>query len=124
MFLCMLLMTSNVFACEFNLKKLNVCVNWKFDESPVAGKNLKAQFYFTNIQNPSLKIVPEGNLKIDLWMPDMNHGSRPMIITQNESMTFVAEKIYFMMKGTWLVRMKLLGPADEVIDSDEMEIKI
>ncbi len=110
--------------CEMTLKKLNLCLSWKFLEAPVSGKYVKAAFRFSPVQNPSENIVPEGTLKIDLWMPMMGHGSRPLVITSDENHSYTADKIYFMMSGAWLVRVKLLGPSDAVIDEAQMEVEI
>lgn len=44
---------------------------------------------------------------VDLWMPDMGHGSSPVKITKIEQGEYLVNKIYFIMSGKWEVRFKL-----------------
>ncbi len=43
---------------------------------------------------------------IDLWMPDMGHGSSPLEIAQIDVNKYSIKKAYFVMPGAWLVRVK------------------
>jgi hypothetical protein len=44
--------------------------------------------------------------QIDLWMPDMGHGSSPLSVKQFGVNKYNVTKAYFVMSGLWLVRLK------------------
>lgn len=45
------------------------------------------------------------NLKVKLWMPDMNHGSLPVKIAPEDDHHFLVTEVRFSMPGLWQVRL-------------------
>lgn len=45
------------------------------------------------------------NFKLDLWMPSMGHGSSPVTITQVGVNKYQISEAYFIMNGSWEVRV-------------------
>jgi hypothetical protein len=46
------------------------------------------------------------DIKIDLWMPDMGHGTSPVTVKQFAVNKYNVTKAFFVMSGLWLVRLK------------------
>lgn len=63
----------------------------------------EAQFV-AHIQAPQNQQVSD--VKIELWMPDMGHGSRPVAVRQFGVNKYHVTKAYFMMAGLWEVRVR------------------
>jgi hypothetical protein len=61
--------------------------------------NSESQFHMTFLQPVSF------NLKVDLFMPDMGHGSSPVEITAEDSQNFMVKRVFFIMHGLWEVRL-------------------
>ena len=45
------------------------------------------------------------NMKVSLWMPSMGHGSSPVKLTQIDVNKYQVSEAFFMMPGTWVVRL-------------------
>jgi len=45
------------------------------------------------------------NLQVILWMPDMGHGSSPVVVHEIRKNFFEVTEAWFIMPGTWLVKM-------------------
>ena len=62
--------------------------------------NVESSFQIAFVEKPDF------NLKIDLFMPDMGHGSSPVQIEALDETHFLVKRVYFIMHGDWLVRIK------------------
>jgi YtkA-like len=73
----------------------------------------EAQFV-THLEIPNNVQVTD--LTVKLWMPDMGHGSWPVTITQFGVNKYKITQAYFIMPGSWEVRVafKLEGVAHEL----------
>lgn len=49
--------------------------------------------------------MPVSNVKVKLWMPDMGHGTSPVKVEAREKNHFLVSNAYFVMAGTWLVKI-------------------
>lgn len=49
----------------------------------------------------------EGLIKVQLWMPDMGHGSSPVRVEKLDIGTYRASQVFFSMRGKWEVRFQL-----------------
>jgi hypothetical protein len=73
---------------------------------------------FHSPDDPTQLIDPPGDWNVILWMPSMNHGSRPVTITRKSAGEYWISNVYFIMRGPWQIRIQLKdGDAvtDEVI---------
>ena len=54
---------------------------------------------------------PAGTVAVELWMPDMNHGSSPVLIERLGPGTYRASQVFFSMRGAWEIRVQeKVGP--------------
>lgn len=54
--------------------------------------------------------------KVDLWMPDMNHGSSPITLEKIDIGTWRASFVWFSMPGRWQIRFFGEGGNDAVLE--------
>lgn len=75
-------------------------------QPPTRGKNA---FQLT-VKDGSGNAVSGEQLAIQLWMPDMGHGSSvtPAVVDQGNGV-FEVDDCYFAMAGTWQLRMTFTG---------------
>lgn len=62
---------------------------------------------------------------VSLWMPSMNHGSRPTEVAAIDSKNFLVSKVFFSMPGDWVVRIWLVEKdvvPDHTSDSNQMGV--
>lgn len=48
----------------------------------------------------------KGEVRVSLWMPSMNHGSTPTVVTQVGVGTYLVDEVYFIMPGDWEIRVQ------------------
>lgn len=53
-----------------------------------------------------LQDVP-GDVAVELFMPDMGHGSSPVTVQRQDVGTFLATRVYFTMGGDWIVKVEV-----------------
>lgn len=54
---------------------------------------------------------PAGSVAVELWMPDMNHGSSPVLVERLGPGTYRASQVFFSMRGAWDIRVQeKVGP--------------
>ena len=62
--------------------------------------NTESEFQITFNEKPAF------NLQIDLFMPEMGHGSAPVQVQALDDTHFTVKKVYFIMHGLWHIRIK------------------
>lgn len=62
--------------------------------------NEESQFQMTFLEKPTF--TPQ----VELFMPEMGHGSAPVQIFAIDETHFVVRKVYFIMHGLWQLRIK------------------
>lgn len=79
-----------------------VCVNYQTETSFTTGQEGRFQLFLTSTDQKEVSLV-----KADLWMQmgQHGHGSSPLKITQLAPGQFDVTKAYFVMKGTWQIRV-------------------
>lgn len=98
--------------CSMRLEKMNLCMqtSWlHFPEGTKDAGRLLLKIYRPNLAD--LSPVPmdvQKEVKVFLWMPSMNHGSAPVRLVQKDIGTYEVDKIYFIMKGDWEIRIQFL----------------
>ena len=84
-------------------KPINVCslldanqIQW------IHGPFLKTESEFRmNFQE-----TPTFPFKVELFMPDMGHGSAPVQITAESETSYLIKKVFFIMHGFWEIRIQ------------------
>jgi len=67
-------------------------------------KTTEAGRFIVDIMTPDL--APVTNLKVTLWMPDMGHGSSPVVIKDIGNNHYLVTDAWFVMVGKWLVKLE------------------
>ncbi|MBX2987321.1 MAG: FixH family protein [Bdellovibrionaceae bacterium] len=52
------------------------------------------------------QVLTLSNLQVELWMPDMGHGSAPVKIEAQADGSYLIKQMYFIMGGTWEVHFR------------------
>jgi hypothetical protein len=106
--------TRNAIDVNFIKVALRGVGNWK--QGPQNGAESILEFRFVHPKTGDA-LDPQGDLQAELWMPDMGHGSSPVEIERSatEPGVFMIKKMYFIMNGTWQLRLRLIR-AGQVVD--------
>lgn len=59
--------------------------------------------FIAHIFTPNEALV--SNLAVELWMPDMDHGSSPVALKDAGKNHYLVTNAWFIMKGAWLVKL-------------------
>lgn len=49
----------------------------------------------------------QGTVDVELFMPDMGHGSSPVQVERQDVGTFSVSRVYFTMSGNWLIKVEI-----------------
>ena len=103
-------LASSGLSCELRFPKQNVCLNWgwvKRQTDETYGV-LWVKIHRPNLwdQTPVLT-DPLGALKVELFMPSMNHGSNETATHRLDIGTFKIEDVFFIHAGDWEIRFHL-----------------
>ena len=107
-------------ACDVNFPKLKTCFDLAWNEGPYVSKY--SSFNLIPLDNTAELSSLEP--KIELWMPSMGHGSRPVKLTRLENKEYLVEQVFFMMKGQWEIRIKLLDKNNVVIEESKFSLSL
>lgn len=103
--------------CDVHFEQYDICGSIQWIKGP--SKNERNEFHVTF--NNTLS---DAALKVDLWMPAMNHGSRAVTLEWSSPTTVKVDKAFFVMNGPWLIRFFLIDSAGNVVAKSETEITI
>lgn len=104
-------------ACELSFPQTNLCADVNWSQGPVVNQASALQLKFDRAFAPY-------KFKIDVWMPSMGHGSRPVVMRSVDDVTLDVTQIWFTMRGHWLVRGFILNDAGAVVEKAEAEIRL
>lgn len=112
---------TKTYDCSYKFTKINLCLNWRWDTLPSGsdyGSMIIRTYTLSSLDGfPVLESSPY-NLKLELYMPSMNHGSNPTQTTQLTSDTYKIEDIFFIHAGHWEFRFYLINPeSNHVFDT-------
>lgn len=119
--------------CPLSFDKLKLCaqVVWTKRATPQKKGEFILKFWDpvrSTFKGPYL--TPRASVFIDLWMPSMGHGSSPVKVSRIAGKTgkplagrFRVSDIYFVMPGSWEIRVKLLREKT-ILDETKVAIKI
>jgi hypothetical protein len=118
-FIAVLLLTLSTAhaACELSFPQTNICGDVVWTEGP--HYNRASSFTVTFDQN-----IAPNSLKLDLWMPTMGHGSRPLVLRASSETEVMVSGAWFVMRGLWQIRAKLVDPSGTLVDSTLMELSL
>ena len=93
-------------ACPLFFKTQDICANYDWIAKPTEDDMGKFTLKFWN-RADSAPVNPALTVKVILWMPDMGHGSSPIKLTNQAAGEYLAENVFFSMRGEWQIRFQL-----------------
>lgn len=111
----------NEFNCHWKFLRTNLCLNWHWETQPTSsdyGSLIIKTYYLSQFDKTPILDVPAGLIKLELFMPSMNHGSNPTETIVLDRGIFRIQDIYFIHSGAWELRFYLLQTDNQnVLDS-------
>lgn len=97
LFVCL---STQAFACDLFFPTAQVCgmINWT--RGPVLRTESSIDMLF-------VPHVAASTVKVEAWMPEHNHGTRPVTISWNSDGMITVSKLYFVMPGEWVLRVSI-----------------
>jgi hypothetical protein len=112
------------FDCQWKFTNSKLCLHWKWETLPTDteyGSLIVRTYHLSILDNFPILESPSLSLKLELFMPSMNHGSSPTNTTQLEPGTFKVQDIFFVHAGHWELRFQLVDPENHHV-SDTINI--
>jgi hypothetical protein len=105
-------------SCSVAFKNSGNCIDWKWEKMPTESE--MGAFYFKtyrkNTVDGSAILLDQASVpQIVLWMPSMNHGSSPVSTGQEDTGTYRATNVFFIMPGEWEIKFQIKD-GNQVID--------
>lgn len=105
-------------SCALAFKNSGVCIDWKWEKMPTESE--MGTFYFKtyrkNTVDGSAILFDQASVPhILLWMPSMNHGSSPVSTGQEDTGTYRAKNVFFIMPGEWEIKFQI-KEGNQVVD--------
>lgn len=96
----LLSLSAQAFACDLNFPLAGVCGTVRWNQGPVLRTESTLEIEFSPAVDPA-------TVKVDAWMPAHNHGTRPVTITALPNGNVQITKLYFVMPGEWMLRVRI-----------------
>lgn len=93
-------------ACTLSFPKEGLCASLTWDAALTDDGENSFVLRFWAAGTEQFQDV-DGSVNIQLWMPDMNHGSSPVTVTAKGNGIYEASRVYFVMPGDWDVRVQI-----------------
>jgi hypothetical protein len=90
--------------CQFKTQDSQFCLEVSWSVTPQVNVDSSFIFRLTTLDKIGVALQ---NVEVDLWMPDMGHGSSPVSIRKIEDDKYQVQDVYFIMPGLWHVRIKM-----------------
>ena len=99
---------ANVCPIEFHQAKLCAGITWTKPASSDGEGAFTLQFWDSVARDPKGPYVdPTNTVAVQLWMPDMGHGSSPVTIQKSAVGVYEVTRVFFVMPGDWDIRFQL-----------------
>jgi hypothetical protein len=97
-------------SCSLEFAQSGLCASLTWDSTPSTEQENEFTLRFWDKANgsaagPYRDVADE--LTVQLWMPSMGHGSSPVQIASQGTGVYAVSHAYFIMPGTWEVRVQL-----------------
>lgn len=94
----------------------SICLHLGFHGGlPTVNAETAFMTHFTTDASVDVNLIQ--NVEVKLWMPDMGHGSYPVVVKQLDAVHYQVTEAYFIMSGLWqvIVNFKYDGTAQQII---------
>jgi hypothetical protein len=103
--------------CEFEFLSSAICLSYSWQALPQEGQpgELLVRLYqLDKTDGFPLLIENDINLRIQLFMPDMGHGSAPTKTIKLSNGTYQVSRLFFTMPGYWTVNFQILDETGQI----------
>lgn len=81
---------------------------WATEPTPREPGNFYVRFYrLNNIDQSPVPLATANTPRVLLWMPSMDHGSIPVVVSEEDIGTFKVDRVWFSMPGDWEIRFEI-----------------
>ena len=112
--------------CPLEFPKSGFCASLRWTQGPSEeGSAFSLKFWRKdqgNVESGPF-LAPAPQLKVQLWMPSMGHGSSPVKVESPEPGVYNATDVNFIMPGDWDVRLQLKDGRD-LLEQVTFSVKI
>lgn len=112
--------------CSLQFKYSKTCIDWKWEEVPTERE--MGAFYFKTYRKNTVdgSAIPFDQVSLPqvvLWMPSMSHGSSPVFTSKEDTGTYRANNVFFIMPGEWEIKFQI-KEGNQIIDEAVVTIII
>lgn len=96
--------------CELEFPQAGLCASFEWGGELTSEDDMTATIKFWSRADGSAAGPyrdADGEVAVQLWMPDMNHGSRKVTVQAQGEGIYSATRISFSMPGKWEVRLQI-----------------
>lgn len=116
--------SENSLACRMELKSQNLCADFIWVKEPNRDEEGAMKLYFWKKDQPGIFSAPSASLlTVQLWMPDMGHGSQKTKVALAKDANgailpgvYDVTEVFFVMGGNWDIRVQLKDSAGSILD--------
>ncbi len=114
--------------CDVQFTNLEICGRLTWISGPQIGDDspFTVAFFAQGGSTADSETATElpGNLKIQLWMPSMGHGSAAVKITSLGNGVYQVTNVQFLMAGDWDIRFWVQDTSGKRLDSTKIELSL
>ena len=93
--------------CPISFSRAKLCASLVWDKEPSEEEGVFTLKFCKQGSDSKVLVNPLNSVAVQLWMPDMGHGSSPVTISHVGTGVFSVTKVYFVMPGAWDIRIQL-----------------
>jgi hypothetical protein len=97
--------------CPLAFPKSGFCAALTWNVGPSEEESSFTLKFWKRVGGPQLLVDPPHSVAVQLWMPDMGHGSSAVTVTKVADGVFSATRVSFIMPGDWDIRIQLKDAA-------------
>lgn len=112
--------------CPLEFPKSGFCASMKWTQGPNEDASAFTVSFWRKDQGTVASgpfLAPAPQVKVQLWMPSMGHGSSPVKVEAPEPGVYNATDVFFIMPGDWDVRIQLKD-GRELLEQVAFRVKI
>lgn len=110
--------------CALFFQGQGLCLDYQWEIVPQEDQFASMFLTFYLAANSTEYQSPQAEVKVELWMPSMSHGSAPVTVSEISPGHFHAENMSFYMAGDWEVRIQLKNAQGQIIEQQTIALVI
>ena len=93
--------------CPLFFPNSELCASLTWNMGPNQEESAFTLKFWKVTEDSNSLVDPAFSVWTQLWMPAMGHGSSPVMITRLATGIYAVTKVYFIMPGSWDIRIQL-----------------